>query len=94
MNNQRGVTLIEILVTITIMTTISIPVFMLVNTTLNVYHDTKIKNQLQMEANFITQYMSEKVRDKAVINRNADGWQLIKITNEGGERPLLATMKR
>lgn len=68
MNSQRGVTLIELLVTVSIMAIISIPVFMIVNNTMKVHQDTSIRNQLQHEARFITQYMSEKVRDGATIN--------------------------
>jgi prepilin-type N-terminal cleavage/methylation domain-containing protein len=68
MNSQRGVTLIELLVTVSIMAIISIPVFMIVNNTMKVHQDTSIRNQLQHEARFITQYMSEGVRDGATIN--------------------------
>jgi prepilin-type N-terminal cleavage/methylation domain-containing protein len=68
MNSQRGVTLIELLVTVSIMAIISIPVFMIVNNTMKVHQDTSIRNQLQHEARFITQYMSEEVRDGATIN--------------------------
>jgi len=81
MNNQRGVTLVELLVTITIMGIISAPIFMLVNNTLQVHKETSIRNQLQHEARFITQYMSEKVRDGAKIERAGDTWILRKDTN-------------
>jgi len=78
MKNQRGVTLVELLVTITIMGIISAPIFMLVNNTLQVHKETSIRNQLQHEARFITQYMSEKVRDGAAIERAGDTWTLKK----------------
>jgi prepilin-type N-terminal cleavage/methylation domain-containing protein len=76
--NQRGVTLIELLVTITVMGIISTPIFMLVNNTLQVHQDTSIRNQLQHEARFISQFMSEKVRDGAIIDRSGSTWKLKK----------------
>jgi prepilin-type N-terminal cleavage/methylation domain-containing protein len=77
-NNQRGVTLIELLVTITVMGIISAPIFMMINNTLQVHQDTSIRNQLQHEARFISQYMSEKVRDGATIHRSGSTWKLKK----------------
>lgn len=78
MNNQRGVTLIELLVTITVMGIISAPIFILVNNTLQVHQDTSIRNQLQHEARFISQYMIGKVRDGATIDRLGSTWKLKK----------------
>ncbi|WP_077214136.1 prepilin-type N-terminal cleavage/methylation domain-containing protein [Bacillus dakarensis] len=76
MSNQRGVTLVELLVTLLIMTIISTPIFMLVNNTLKVHQETSIKNELQHEARFITGYMSEKIKDGAKIYKNGNGWKL------------------
>ncbi|WP_209121985.1 PilW family protein [Alkalihalobacillus sp. BA299] len=78
MRNQRGITLVELLVTITIMTVISVPVFLLVNSTLKVHHETTIDNELQHEARFITQYMSEKMRDGAEFYFSSGSWELSK----------------
>ncbi|WP_078430213.1 PilW family protein [Alkalihalobacterium alkalinitrilicum] len=78
MRNQRGITLVELLLTITIMSMISIPVYMLVNSTLKVHQQTSIDNQLQHEARFISQYMSEKIRDGAQIYNTPGKWELRK----------------
>lgn len=79
--NKRGVTLVELLVTITIMTIISVPIFLLLNSTTKLHQETSIDNQLQHEARFISQYMSEKIRDGAVFIVEANGWQLQKDSN-------------
>ncbi|MDE5412434.1 PilW family protein [Alkalihalobacterium chitinilyticum] len=78
MRNQRGITLVELLLTITIMGIVSAPVFLLVNSTMKVHQETSIDNQLQHEARFITQYISEKIRDGARIQSSADSWELRK----------------
>jgi prepilin-type N-terminal cleavage/methylation domain-containing protein len=65
MNNQRGVTLVELLVTITIMVVVLTPIISLVNVVLTTHNDVSESNELQHEARLIIEYMTHKVRDGA-----------------------------
>lgn len=80
MENQRGITLLELLVTITILTIISTPIFLLLNNTIKVHKETIVENQLQHEARFISQFMSEKIRDGAVFTFVSGNWTLGKAS--------------
>jgi prepilin-type N-terminal cleavage/methylation domain-containing protein len=65
MSNQRGVTLVELLVTITIMVVVLAPIITLVTVVLTTHNDVSESNELQHEARLIIEYMTLKVRDGA-----------------------------
>jgi len=64
MRNQRGVTLVELLLVIVIMGAIFVPISMMLNISLKTEKEVSIKNDIQREARFIMEYMTEKMRDK------------------------------
>ena len=63
MKNQKGVTLVELLVTVLIMTVILSVITSLVNVALQSEREVAIKNELQREARFIIEQVTEKMRD-------------------------------
>ena len=67
LKNQRGVTLIELLVIIVIMGAIFVPISMMVIYSLETEKEVSIKNDVQREARFIMEYMTEKMRNKNVV---------------------------
>ena len=63
MKNQKGVTLVELLVTVLIMTVILSVITSLVNVALQSEREVTIKNELQREARFMIEQVTEKMRD-------------------------------
>lgn len=68
MNNQRGVTLVELLVTLSIMVIVTTPIVTFVSLFLTTHQDVSESNELQHEARLITEYLTQKVRDGASWN--------------------------
>lgn len=66
MKNQRGVTLIELLVIIVIMGAIFVPISMMLIYSLETEKEVSIKNDIQREARFIMEYVTEKMRDSNI----------------------------
>jgi len=64
MRNQRGVTLVELLVVIVIMGAIFVPISIMLNLSLETERVVSAKNDVQREARLIMEYMTEKMRDK------------------------------
>ncbi|MCT8137493.1 type II secretion system protein [Anaerobacillus sp. CMMVII] len=64
--NNRGITLVELLITITLMAVVLSPITMIVIYTLKTEQQVSTKNEVQREARFIMEYMTEKMRDKDV----------------------------
>lgn len=62
-NNQRGVTLVELLVILMIMGAITAVVTGLVTYSLQAEQSVSSKNEVQREARFIMEFMTEKMRD-------------------------------
>ena len=68
MKNQHGVTLVELLVAILIMTVISGVSIMLLNLSLTTESKVSIDNQLQREARFAMERVSETLLDGGTFN--------------------------
>ena len=66
MKNQRGVTLVELLVVILIMGAIFVPISMMLNLSLKTEREVSLKNDVQREARFIMEYVTEKMRDSNI----------------------------
>ena len=62
MKNQRGVTLVEILVIIAIMGAIFIPISMMLIYSLETEKEVSTKNDVQREARLIMEYVTEKMK--------------------------------
>ena len=78
MKNQRGVTLIELLVIIVIMGAIFIPISMMLIYSLETEKEVSIKNDVQREARLIMEYVTEKMRNKNVVwNKEETQWKLL-----------------
>lgn len=67
MSDQRGVTLVELLVIVLIMGAIFLPISSLVMVSLNTENEVSSKNDVQREARFIMEYMTDKMRNKNVV---------------------------
>jgi prepilin-type N-terminal cleavage/methylation domain-containing protein len=65
MKNQRGITLVELLVTISIMVIVVTPIMTLVSLVLTTHNDVSESNELQHEARLMIEYMTQKVQDGA-----------------------------
>ena len=63
MKNQRGVTLVELLVVILVMGVIFVPISNLVIISLKTEKEVSIKNDVQREARLIMEYATEKMRN-------------------------------
>ena len=63
MKNQKGVTLVELLVIIVIMGAVFVPISMMVNYSLETEKAVSAKNDVQREARFIMEYVTEKMRE-------------------------------
>jgi prepilin-type N-terminal cleavage/methylation domain-containing protein len=81
--NQRGVTLVELLVTISIMVIVLVPIVTVVSKFLGTHQEVMGANELQHEARFIVEYFSDKVKNEAewvhssnqlVLNGNVELW--------------------
>ncbi|MCL7748096.1 PilW family protein [Halalkalibacter alkaliphilus] len=80
LNNERGVTLIELLVTIVIMVAVTTPIVMMVSLAMNTEREVSVQNDIQREARLIMERVTEKMRDKNVIWTNAQSenkWELV-----------------
>lgn len=65
MNNQKGVTLIELMLTITLFTAVLTPLTAIVYYMLTTQQDVVHQNELQHEARFIMEHFSNKLREGA-----------------------------
>jgi prepilin-type N-terminal cleavage/methylation domain-containing protein len=65
MKNQRGITLVELLVTISIMVIVLTPIMTLVTLVLTTHNDVSESNELQHEARLMIEYMKQQVQDGA-----------------------------
>jgi len=70
MKNQRGITLLELLVIISIMGFIFVPISNLVFISLKTEKEVSIRNDIQREARFIMEYVTEEMRDSDVYWNN------------------------
>ena len=70
MKNQRGVTLVELLVIIVIMGVIFVPISLMLNYSLETEKEVSIKNDVQREARLIMEYVTEKMRDSNIVWNN------------------------
>ena len=61
--NQKGVTLVEVLVTLLLMTLITPVIIGLVNLSITTQKEVVINNGLQREARFIVEQVTDKVRN-------------------------------
>ena len=61
--NQKGVTLVEVLVTLLLMTLITPVIISLVNLSITTQKEVVINNGLQREARFIVEQVTDKVRN-------------------------------
>ena len=83
MKNQRGVTLVELLVVILIMGAIFAPISMMVKYSLETEKDVSGKNDVQREARFIMEYITDKMRNKDVYwYEDGENWILCKYDYE------------
>ncbi|WP_088103716.1 prepilin-type N-terminal cleavage/methylation domain-containing protein [Halalkalibacter urbisdiaboli] len=62
--NQKGVTLIELLVIIILIAAISAPIFALVSYSLKTEREVATRNDIQREARLVMEYITEKMRDR------------------------------
>lgn len=65
MNDQKGVTLIELMLTITLFTAVLTPLTAIVYYMLTTHRDVVHQNELQHEARFIMEHFSNKLREGA-----------------------------
>lgn len=65
MNNERGITLLELLLAISIMGVIITPLTMLSGYLLQSYRDIGCRNELQHESQLIMEFLSEQIREGA-----------------------------
>jgi len=63
MRNQRGVTLVELLVIVALMGVIIVPIMLLLSVSMNSHQDVMVKNELQHEARLVIEYMVDKMRE-------------------------------
>ena len=90
MKNQRGVTLIELLVIIVIMGAIFVPISMMLIYSLETEKEVSIKNDVQREARFIMEYVTEKMRDSNIVwNNYGSGSKILKDESDPSLPPLL-----
>ena len=95
MKNQRGVTLIELLVIIVIMGAIFVPISMMLIYSLETEKEVSIKNDVQREARFIMEYVTEKMRDSNIVWNiyGSESKQLIDESNPSLPKVLLDYQK-
>lgn len=98
---ERGTTLVELLVTISIMVVVLAPIITLVTLFLKTHSDVVEDNQLQHEARFIVEYLTNKVNEadswndlswdsdqKLRLNGNVVFWYDVPLGREYGNRIL------
>lgn len=66
-NNTKGITLVEVLITVVLMAIILTPVTLIVMYSLKTEQQVSAKNEVQREARFIMEYITEKMRDKNIL---------------------------
>lgn len=95
MKNQRGVTLVELLVIIVIMGAIFVPISMMLIYSLETEKEVSIKNDVQREARFIMEYVTEKMRDSNIVWNvyGSESKQLIDESNPSSPKVLLEYQK-
>lgn len=95
MKNQRGVTLIELLVIIVIMGAIFVPISMMLIYSLETEKEVSIKNDVQREARFIMEYVTEKMRDSNIVWNiyGSESKQLIDESKPSSPKVLLDYQK-
>jgi prepilin-type N-terminal cleavage/methylation domain-containing protein len=81
MTNQKGVTLLELLLAVSIMGVIIIPLTMACGYLLQTYRDVGCKNELQHEAQLIMEYLSSQIRAGAYWDAEH---QKLLLQQEGG----------
>jgi prepilin-type N-terminal cleavage/methylation domain-containing protein len=81
--NQRGVTLVELLVTVSIMVIVLVPIVTVVSKFLVTNQEVMGANELQHEARFIVEYFSDRVKNEAewvnskdqlILNNDVELW--------------------
>jgi type II secretory pathway pseudopilin PulG len=81
--NQRGITLVELLVTISIMVIVLVPIVTVVSKFIGTHQEVMGANELQHEARFILEYFSDRVKNEAewvdssnqlVLNNDVELW--------------------
>ncbi|WP_428909282.1 PilW family protein [Niallia sp. Krafla_26] len=84
MNNQKGITLVELLVVITIMSFAIFVPMSLFNLSIKTEKDVRIENELQREARFVIEYITKHVRDGAFFEKEptVGGDIFLKVENE------------
>ena len=96
MKNQRGVTLVELLVIIVIMGAIFIPISMMFIYSLETEKEVSIKNDVQREARFIMEYVTEKMRDSNIVWNiyGSESKQLIDESNPSSPKVITRLSKK
>lgn len=90
MKNQRGVTLVELLVIIVVMGVIFVPISLMLNYSLETEKEVSIKNDVQREARLIMEYVTEKMRDSNIVwNYYGSGSKILKDESNPSSPPLL-----
>ncbi|WP_102274398.1 prepilin-type N-terminal cleavage/methylation domain-containing protein [Cytobacillus massiliigabonensis] len=86
MKNEKGVTLLELLVVVLVMGIILVPISNLVIISLKTEKEVSIKNDVQREARLIMEYVTEKMRDYDItwypLNNDSGSKKLIDGSNK------------
>lgn len=95
MKNEKGVTLVELLVVILVMGIIIVPISNLVIITLKTEKEVSIKNDVQREARLIMEYVTEKMRDYNITwYQSNDGSGSMKLIDGSNKKVLLEYEER
>ncbi|WP_313801063.1 prepilin-type N-terminal cleavage/methylation domain-containing protein [Cytobacillus sp.] len=95
MKNEKGVTLVELLVVILVMGIIIVPISNLVIITLKTEKEVSIKNDVQREARLIMEYVTEKMRDNNITwYQSNDGSGSMKLIDGSNKKVLLEYEER
>jgi prepilin-type N-terminal cleavage/methylation domain-containing protein len=81
MNNQRGVTFVELLVVLLIMGAVFTPITIMLNLSLKTESEVSIKNDVQHEARFIMEYVIGEMRNSNVIWVPYNDYHSLSINN-------------
>lgn len=77
-NNQKGITLVELLVTIAIMVVVLLPILTMVTMFMSNHSEVMESNELQHEARFLIEYMENKIKNGAT-------WDGTSLSSDEGE---------